>query len=97
MDDFSHLLVRLHKADVRFLVIGGVACALNGFVRTTEDVDILVQADAANLHRLLSALSAWGDGYARELTVTDFPLEPVDFSFRLFNLQFLNSYPTVNE
>jgi hypothetical protein len=66
------LLADLLGADVRFLVVGGIACALNGFVRTTEDLDILVDADSANIRRLIDVLANFGEGYARELEVTDF-------------------------
>ncbi len=34
---FENALAVLSRAEVRYLVVGGVAFALNGFVRTTED------------------------------------------------------------
>jgi hypothetical protein len=49
-----------------------VACALNGFVRTTDDVDILVAPDVANIDRLLQTLGQVGQGAARELVPADF-------------------------
>ena len=66
------LLVSLVQADVRFIVVGGLAVALNGFVRTTEDVDILVDSAARNIDTLLNALASFGAGHARELTRADF-------------------------
>ena len=69
---YEKLLVSLARADVRFIVVGGLAVALNGFVRTTEDVDILIDADSGNVRALLDALSAFGDGHARELSPEDF-------------------------
>ena len=69
---FEKLLVALSRAEVRYLVVGGVACVLNGFVRTTEDVDLLVDADPENLRRLLDVLGGFGEGHARELRVQDF-------------------------
>jgi hypothetical protein len=69
---FENLLVRLARAEVAFLTVGGVACALCGFVRTTEDVGILVARTGDNLERLLVVLRGFGQGYARELTVEDF-------------------------
>ena len=66
------LLALLADSGVRFVVVGGVAVALQGFMRFTEDVDILLDSDKANLERLLRALSGYGEGYARELTVDDF-------------------------
>ena len=54
------------------MIVGGVAVALNGFVRTTEDVDILIEASAKNVTRLLDELGNFGEGHARELSQADF-------------------------
>lgn len=36
---FEKLLALLTASGVRFLVVGGVAVILNGYVRLTEDID----------------------------------------------------------
>ena len=41
-------------------------------MRTTEDVDILIEASADNVGRLLDELGDFGEGYARELSPADF-------------------------
>jgi hypothetical protein len=69
---FESLLADLSRADVRYLVVGGVACVLNGYVRTTDDVDIVVERDPENIRRLLDVLGKFGEGHARELSVDDF-------------------------
>lgn len=69
---FESVLAALSRADVRYLVVGGVACVLNGLVRTTEDVDILIDADPENVGCLLGVLRTIGEGHARELEVEDF-------------------------
>lgn len=69
---FAKLLARLADGGVQFVVVGGVAVALNGYVRMTEDVDILVEDSPANLGKLLAALAGFGEGFARELSVADF-------------------------
>jgi predicted nucleotidyltransferase len=69
---YERLLVSLARADVNFLIVGGVAVALNGFVRTTEDVDILIERSEENVERLLGALASFGQGHARELSFADF-------------------------
>ena len=50
---FESVLAALSRAEVRYLVVGGVACVPNGFVRTTDDVGILVDGEAENIRRLL--------------------------------------------
>jgi len=69
---FEKLLVALVRGGVDFTVVGCVACALNGHVRTTEDVDLLIARDAANVARLLDVLRKVGEGHARELCPDDF-------------------------
>ncbi len=74
--DFEQLLHLLTDSKIKFIVAGGVACALNGFVRATEDVDILVEPSEDNLRKMLKTLLQWGEGYANELNIEDFPLSP---------------------
>jgi acylphosphatase len=69
---FENLLVKLASSGVDFAVAGGVAISLNGFVRATDDVDILVGKSTNNLRKLLDCLTSWGQGFARELKVEDF-------------------------
>ncbi len=61
----------LNAAGARYLIIGGQACILHGLVRTTEDVDLLVEATEENCQRVITALSGLADGAARELTPKD--------------------------
>lgn len=69
---FERLLVLLADGEVQFVLVGGVAVTLHGYVRLTEDVDILVERSAENISRLLETLSGYGEGFARELTIDDF-------------------------
>ena len=68
---FDALLVLLARADIAFVVVGGVAVA--GFARFTEDLGLLVEASETNVERLIAALAAYGDGAAADLTLADFP------------------------
>jgi predicted nucleotidyltransferase len=69
---YEKLLARLAGAEVKFIIVGGVAVALNGFVRTTEDVDILIESSAENVTRLINELRNFGEGHARKLAPADF-------------------------
>src|SRR5206468_7797472 len=69
---FEKLLVELVRAGVDFAVVGGVAVSLNGFVRATDDLDIIVQERPENVRKLINCLSRWGEGWARELKEEDF-------------------------
>jgi predicted nucleotidyltransferase len=53
----ARLLTALANADVRFILIGGVAARAHGAARLTQDVDLSYARDDANLARLVAALS----------------------------------------
>jgi predicted nucleotidyltransferase len=53
------LLERLIEADVRFILVGGLAVNAWGYMRATQDVDVVPDPDGENLARL--------DGLLREV------------------------------
>jgi predicted nucleotidyltransferase len=52
------LLGRLGRAEVDFVVVGGVAVVLQGYGRATKDLDITYATDSENLARLGDVLGA---------------------------------------
>lgn len=50
----------LERADVRYLVVGGVAVVLHGHPRFTADLDLVLALDAANVRAALGALRPLG-------------------------------------
>ena len=75
-DPLLHLLQRLHEEGVRYILVGGHAVRLNGFLRNTEDIDLLLPISAENGRRAMRALDflaasreldpAWFEPSARE-------------------------------
>jgi predicted nucleotidyltransferase len=61
----------LNEAGARYLICGGHACILHGLVRTTEDVDILIEPTEDNCRRVIQGLAGLQDGAASELTPSD--------------------------
>jgi hypothetical protein len=58
--DLRALLEALNEFRVRFVVIGGVAVGAHGYVRSTEDLDLVPDPDPENLKRLTEALGKLG-------------------------------------
>ena len=58
----------LHKHEVRYVVIGGIAAVLHGVPRATFDLDILIEATPDNAERLLTAFVEAGLGTATLIT-----------------------------
>jgi hypothetical protein len=61
---FDQLLARLVQADVRFVVIGGLALGSWGVVRGTKDCDVVPDPAPENLDRL-ARVAAELDGYVQ--------------------------------
>lgn len=61
---FEKLLVALVRNGVDFAVVGGIAISMNGYVRATEDADILINNAPENLRKLLVCLEQWGEDFA---------------------------------
>lgn len=94
------LVTALHGVGGRFVVIGGMAVAAHGFIRATEDLDLVPEPDPANLAALGNALVALGatlptsggrDFATRDLTpganvTLDTPLGGVDIVQRVAGL-----------
>lgn len=60
MNSYKHVFDALHDADVRYLIVGGVAVNLLGCPRFTNDIDILLALDAKNMQAMKKAMSALG-------------------------------------
>lgn len=56
-NDLIEVCRALQSHRVRYILVGGHAVRLNGIVRATEDVDILVPFDTANGQRLIEGLA----------------------------------------
>ena len=60
--DFKELFKSLNANRVKYLLIGGYAVILHGYVRNTSDLDIVVSKDPENATRCVRALSEFGFG-----------------------------------
>ena len=57
---FQGIARALQDAGVRYLVAGGLAVNVHGYLRFTKDVDLVVQLESDNILRALAALGALG-------------------------------------
>jgi hypothetical protein len=55
-DALLKLLARFQEEGVQYILVGGQAVRLNGFVRATEDIDILLPSSIDNGRRVIKAL-----------------------------------------
>ena len=71
LEDLVALCRALDGEGVRYALIGGFAVILHGFVRSTKDVDLLVDPSDANVRALKRALAHLPDNAAAQLADDD--------------------------
>lgn len=69
--DLVRLCAALNDSGARYIVVGGAAIIELGLMRSTMDLDFLVQAGAPNVALVCSALSILSEGAAREVDPHD--------------------------
>jgi translation initiation factor 6 (eIF-6) len=72
LEPLPRVCALLNKHSAKYLIVGAQACILHSYIRTTEDVDILIPEDLENHARVIGALSELEDHAAAELTPQDF-------------------------
>jgi hypothetical protein len=61
LEDLVSLCKALNAEGVRYVLIGGFAVILHGYVRATKDIDLLIDASAENVRRLKRAMAVLPD------------------------------------
>lgn len=59
-DDFRDFIRSLSKNDVQYILVGGMAVILNGYIRTTGDMDVWVKRDKKNYQLVTRAFHDFG-------------------------------------
>ena len=80
---FSEILTGLRRADIDYVLVGGLAVFLNGISRVTMDVDIALAMNDANLSRFIDF--AKGLGLKPRIPVVLETLKSVDQIDKWFN------------
>lgn len=72
LKDIVSLASDLNEKGAKYVIIGGLAVVQQGFTRATEDIDLLIARDSANIQKVIDAVGNLEDHTARELTPKDF-------------------------
>ena len=82
--DFKELLKLFDQKKVKYLLIGGYAVSLHGFVRATNHIDLAVSDEQENAERVVNALIDFGfvsgvstDLFTTKRSVVRMGVEPV--------------------
>ena len=64
LEDLVELCRALNAAGARYVLIGGFAVILHGYVRATKDIDLIVDASPENIRAVKAAMSTLPDNAA---------------------------------
>jgi hypothetical protein len=67
MTDLVGLCRQLNLRNANYIVVGGMAINIHGFVRNTEDINLLIETGLPNESKVLEVLSLLPEGAAQEL------------------------------
>lgn len=73
MSLYDDVYAAFEEADVRYVVVGGMAVVMSGHVRATVDLDVVVDLDPAGASRAMHALEGLG-------LLPRVPISPQDFA-----------------
>ena len=59
MTGFARILEDLNEAEVRYVLIGGIALIRHGVVRATRDIDAVFDPDEENVDRIQALVTKW--------------------------------------
>ena len=62
--DMKELIALLIKWDVKYMAVGGFAVITYGYVRTTQDIDLLIYPSEENAEKMMNVLKEFGFGNA---------------------------------
>ncbi len=65
--DLVDICRELNRKGANYIVVGGMAIIMHGYLRTTEDIDFLVETTHENEQKILEVLSELPEGAAKEL------------------------------
>ena len=60
MTYYEEIFRLLDTGKIRYMVVGGVAVVLHGFLRATADLDLMVALESKNLKRFLALMKTHG-------------------------------------
>ncbi len=69
---YQPLFQTLNQADIRYVVVGGLAVVLHGYARMTADVDLMLDLNKAETHKAIEVLEIYGMAPRLPVPIEDF-------------------------
>lgn len=68
MRDLVEICRELNARGANYIVVGGMAVNIHGYIRNTEDIDLLIEINPANEAKVIDSLKILPEGAVLELT-----------------------------
>ncbi len=100
--DFQDFIESLNKAAVEYILVGGYAVILHGYIRSTADMDVWVNKTSDNYQRLKKAFNLFGapifseeDFLGNQFDVWGIGMEPnrIEVLNKIKGIKFSEAYP----
>ncbi len=75
-NNFLNVCKLLNKENIHYIIVGGWAVILHGYLRTTYDIDILVKKSRDNIEKLRKALKNLTWGIIEEISTEEILSKP---------------------
>ncbi len=72
LSSFEAIVRALNDAGVRYIVVGGLAVNAHGYIRVTQDVDLVIQLSSPNIRAAMETLAAIDYHPAQPVTADEF-------------------------
>jgi hypothetical protein len=95
--DFKEFIQLLNEKEVRYLLIGGYAIGLHGYMRTTEDIDFWVEQSEENAKKIISTLEEFYGTEFKNMTYEDFLVKDEVFRFGKFSGNIIDILTSLKE
>ncbi|RJQ32136.1 MAG: hypothetical protein C4562_03655 [Actinobacteria bacterium] len=69
---YQKIIEKLHEKDIKYLVVGGIAVNLYGYIRATADLDILILLDHINTAKFVEITKELGYKPRVPVNIDDF-------------------------
>jgi len=99
---YEEILSEFQKQKVKYIIVGGIAINLHGFLRATADMDILVDMTDENLKKIVSILKKKGYHVKQPVDPMDIADQQIRFDWihgknmKAFNFYKENEYKEVD-
>ncbi len=100
--DFQDFIEALNKAEAEYILVGGYAVILHGYIRSTADMDVWVNKTASNYQKLKKAFHLFGapvfseaEFLGNDFDVWAIGIEPnrIEVLNKVKGIEFYEAYP----